>query len=99
MTGAPGGSRWTDELLNSKRRHGDKLADDVMKAVLKNGNANAINAVMSTLVSNDQLVPGSLPKDIQDYLAKNVALPAWADPAKIERGQKLFETWGLQISV
>jgi hypothetical protein len=99
MTGAPAGSRWTDELLQHKREQGDPVADDVMKAVLKQGNANAINAVMRTLVSNDQLVPSSLPKDIQDYLAKNVALPQWADPAKIKRGQQLFETWGLQISV
>jgi hypothetical protein len=99
MTGAPGGSRWTDELLNGMREQGDPVADDVMKAVLKNGNANAINAVMSTLVSNDQLVPSSLPKDIQNYLAKNVALPAWADLDKIKRGQQLFETWGLQISL
>jgi hypothetical protein len=99
MTGAPGGSRWTDELLNGMREQGDPVADDVMKAVLKSGNANAINAVMSTLVSNDQLVPSSLPKDIQNYLAKNVALPAWADPDKIKRGQQLFETWGLQISL
>lgn len=99
MTGAPGGSRWTDELLNGKREQGDPVADDVMKAVLTQGDANAINAVMRTLVSNDQLVPASLPKDIQDYLAKNVVLPAWADPAKIKRGQQLFEAWGLQISL
>lgn len=99
MTGAPGGSRWTDELLNSKREHGDPVADDVMKAVVTQGTATAINEVMRTLVNNDQLVPASLPQDVQDYLAKNVALPAWADAAKIKRGQQFFETWGLQISV
>ena len=81
------------------RELGDPEADDVMEAVLKHGNANAINDVMRNLVSNDQLVPKTLPKDIQDYLAKNVTLPAWADPAKIKRGQQLFEAWGLEISV
>jgi ER-bound oxygenase mpaB/B'/Rubber oxygenase, catalytic domain len=99
MTGAPGGPRWTDELLNGMREQGDPVADDVMEAVLKNGDADAINAVMRTLVSNDQLVPGTLPKDIEDYLAQNVSLPPWADRAKIERGQQLFEAWGLQISL
>src|ERR1700722_9529027 len=99
MAGAHGGPRWTDELLNSKRGHGDRAADDVMKAVLKQGDVNAINDVLRTLVRNDQLVPASLPKDIRDYLAKNVALPEWADLAKIKRGQQLFETWGLQISL
>jgi hypothetical protein len=81
------------------REQGDPEADDVMEAVLTHGNADAINAVMRTLVSNDQLVPGTLPQDIEDYLAHNATLPAWADPAKIERGQRLFEAWGLQISL
>lgn len=99
MTGAHGGSRWTDELLNGMREQGDPEADDVMEAVLKHGSADAINAVMRTLVSNDQLVPGTLPQDIEDYLAQNMTLPAWADAAKIERGQRLFEAWGLEISL
>ncbi len=99
MAGADRSSPWTDALLDSMRELGDPEADDVMEAVLKHGNANAINDVMRNLVSNDQLVPKTLPKDIQDYLAKNVTLPAWADPAKIKRGQQLFEDWGLEISV
>jgi len=41
-----------------------------------------------------------LPVEIQKYLAATPpVLPAWADPAKIERGQKLFEALGLQISL
>jgi ER-bound oxygenase mpaB/B'/Rubber oxygenase, catalytic domain len=99
MAGAHGGSRWTDELLKRKREQGDQFADDVIEAVFQQGNVNAVNAVMRTLVSNDQPVPASLPVEVQDYLAKNMTLPEWADPDKIKRGQQLFETWGLQISL
>ncbi len=91
MAGAHGGSRWTDELLNRMREQGDPVADDVMKAVFEQGDVDAANAVMRTLVSNDQPVPASLPQQIQDYLATDVALPFWADPGKIKRGQQLFE--------
>jgi ER-bound oxygenase mpaB/B'/Rubber oxygenase, catalytic domain len=100
MTGAPGGSRWTDELLNQKRQQGDRLADDAVEELLQRGNVQAVNDLMRDLVSNDQLVPKNLPVEIQKYLAATPpVLPGWADPAKIKRGQQLFETWGLQISL
>src|ERR1700692_3524239 len=100
MTGAPGGSRWTDELLNKKRKQGDKLADDAVGELLKRGDVQAVNDLMRDLVSNDQLEPTGLPVEIQKYLAATPpVLPAWADPAKIERGQKLFEALGLPISL
>ena len=69
MTGAPGGSRWTDELLNKKRQRGDRLADDAVEELLKRGNVQAVNDLMRTLVSNDQPVPKDLPVEIQKYLA------------------------------
>jgi ER-bound oxygenase mpaB/B'/Rubber oxygenase, catalytic domain len=92
-------SRWTDELLNNMRQQSDSFADDVIEAVFAQGNIAAVNAVLRTLVSNDQLVPAGLPLPVQDYLAKNMALPDWADLDKIKRGQQLFEMWGLQISL
>ncbi|MEM6105156.1 oxygenase MpaB family protein [Mycobacterium sp. 050272] len=99
MTGAPGGSRWTDELLNSKREHGDPVADDVVEELFQQGSVQAVNDLIRTLVRNDQLVPAGLPGPVQNYLAHNMTLPGWADLSKINRGQKLFETWGLQISL
>jgi hypothetical protein len=100
MAGAHGGSRWTDELLNEKRLQGDQLADDAVDELFKRGDVQAVNNLMRGLVSNDQLVPAGLPVEIQKYLAATpLALPPWADQAKIERGQKLFEALGLQISL
>ena len=66
--------------------------------MFKRGGVDAVNAIMHTLVRNDQLVPEELPDEIQDYLAETLALPEWADMGKIKRGQQLFETWGLQIT-
>lgn len=99
MAGADNVSRWTDAQLDRMREHGDPSADNVMKAVFKAGNVSVVNDVLRTLVDNDQLVPASLPRPLQDYLSEDMTLPDWADPAKIRRGQQLYETWGLQIAV
>lgn len=99
MTGANESSRWTDERLNRMRKLGDRRADKRVKALLKRGDVDAVNDLMHTLVSNDQLVPEGLPKEIQAYLAESWALPEWADLNKIKRGQQLFETWGVLITL
>jgi hypothetical protein len=100
MAGALGGSRWTDQLLNEKRRQGDRLADGAVKELFQRGNVQAVNNLMSTLVSNDQPAPADLPAEIQTYLAATpMVLPDWADPDKIKQGQKLFEAFGPQISL
>ena len=49
MTGAPGGSRWTDQLLDKKRQQGDQLADDAVEGCCKRGNVQAINDLMQHL--------------------------------------------------
>jgi mpaB/rubber oxygenase-like protein len=99
MTGANESSRWTDERLNRMRKLGDRRADKRVKALFKRGDVDAVNDLMDTLVSNDQLVPEGLPKEIQAYLAESWALPEWADLNKIKRGQQLFETWGVLITL
>jgi hypothetical protein len=100
MTGAHGGSRWTDTLLNGKRQQGDRLADEAVQELFKRGNVQAVNDLMRTLVRNDQPEPKDLPAEIQTYLkANSAALPDWADKAQIKRGQQVFEAWGLQISL
>src|SRR5271155_3261408 len=100
MTGAHGGPRWTDELLDKKRQRGDHLADDAVEELLKRGNIQAVNDLMQTLVSNDQPESKDLPVEIQKYLAATpTVLPNWADPVKIKRGQELFEGLGLEISL
>jgi hypothetical protein len=98
MAGATGGSKWSDALLDPMRELGDPLADGPVAAVLERGGADAVNALMQTLVRVDQPVPEEMPDEIRAYLVETLPLPDWADMGKIERGQQLFETWGLEIA-
>ncbi|HTZ14602.1 MAG TPA: oxygenase MpaB family protein [Mycobacterium sp.] len=92
-------SRWTDALLDRMRELGDPVADIPVAAVLERGGVDAVNAIMQTLVRVDQPVPAQLPDELQDYLVKTLPLPEWADMRKIQRGQQLFETWGVEIAL
>jgi len=99
MAGANGSSKWTDELLDRMQNTGDECADKPVRKVFEAGGVDAVNEIMHTLVRNDQLVPEQLPPEIQDYLAESLALPEWADMGKIKRGQQLYETWGVLITL
>src|SRR6201993_1811693 len=99
MPGANGSSKWTDALLDSMRDKGDDLADKPVGDVLERGGVDAVNAIMHTLVRNAQPVPEELPAEIRAYLANSQPLPEWADMDKIRRGQQLYETWGVLITL
>jgi hypothetical protein len=92
-------SRWTDELLDHMRGLGDPVADAPVAAVLERGGVDAVNAMMHTLVRVDQPAPEQMPDELRDYLADTLPMPEWADMDKIRRGQQLFETWGIEISL
>jgi hypothetical protein len=89
----------TNARLNQLRQHGDPVADRVVEAVFSRGGVGEVNKLMHTLVRVDQPIPAQLPEEVQKYLKQTVSLPDWADPSKIERGQKLFELSGLEITL
>lgn len=99
MTRANGSSRWTDALLDRMRELGDPVADRPVAAVLERGGVEEVRALMRTLVRVDQPVPEELPDEIQAYLAETLLLPEWANMRKMKRGQQLFETWGVLITL
>jgi ER-bound oxygenase mpaB/B'/Rubber oxygenase, catalytic domain len=99
MAGANGSSRWTDALLDRMRELGDPVADTPVAAVLERGGVDAVNDIMRTLVRVDQPVPEELPDELRAYLLQTLPLPEWADMARIKRGQQLFETWGVLITL
>jgi ER-bound oxygenase mpaB/B'/Rubber oxygenase, catalytic domain len=99
MARANRSSRWTDALLDRMRELGDPVADTPVAAVLERGGVDAVDAIMQTLVRVDQPMPEQLPAELQDYLIKTLPLPEWADMRRIERGQQLFETWGVEIAL
>ena len=91
---APITSRWTDDLLDRMRETVDPLADQVISELMASGNLAAVNAVVRTLVENDQLPPDGLPGCVQAYLASSAGLPSWADPDKIRKGEEVFWKYG-----
>ena len=93
-----GEGRWTDELLDSMRHVGDPAADEPVAAVLDGGGADAVNALMQTLVTADQLVPAGLPAEIHEYLETTIDLPAWADLDAVARSSRFFQVFGPQIT-
>ncbi|MBV8861293.1 MAG: DUF2236 domain-containing protein [Mycobacterium sp.] len=97
MVVTTGSSRWTDELLDRMRLLGDPVADTRVAAIMERGGVAAVNSVMRTLVRLEQPVPDELPSELKDYLDETRPLPDWADLAKINRAQQIFETWGFLI--
>jgi hypothetical protein len=97
---APGG-KWDDAHLEALRQVADPPADTVMQAIVGDG-PDAIHratAELSTLVGEGLPPPGALPPALEAFLEETYALPPWADPDRIARGQRLFEQWGPQIIV
>ena len=99
MARAKTSSGLTDAKLNEMRQKGDPVADRAVEAVFKRDGVGAVNAVLQKLVRVDQPVPAELPPEVQKFLEETLDLPEWADMGKIERGQKLFEAMGLQITL
>ena len=99
MARAKTSSGLTNAKLNEMRQKGDPVADRAVEAVFKRAGIGEVNAVLHKLVRVDQPVPAELPKEVQKYLKETIDLPEWADMSKIARGQKLFETMGLQITL
>jgi hypothetical protein len=81
------------------RKVGDKPVDEVVEAVFERGGVTEVNDILRTLVRNDQPVPTDLPPELQGYLATTLALPEWADMDKIKQGQRVFEEYGLFITL
>ena len=96
--------RWNDALLDTVRRTGDPLADEVVRSALAKGEAAAVNQLLAHLVRNEGILPRpddaaldpALGALLADYVARSGQLPAWADPDRIARGEAVFQRWGLQ---
>jgi ER-bound oxygenase mpaB/B'/Rubber oxygenase, catalytic domain len=86
--------RWSDALLDAARQQTDPPADRVVAELFATGEAVAVNGLMRTLVENDGLPPDALPPVVRDYLASSAAMPSWADPQRIEAGERVFWRYG-----
>jgi hypothetical protein len=88
---------WTDTVLDPMRQVTDPLADAVVADVFQHGQAEAVNALMQTLIENDDLPSDQLPQGIREYLAISAQLPLWADRACMQAGERVFWRYGPEI--
>lgn len=92
-------SRWTDQYLDELSARGDPEADAVIEDLMKDGDVQSASNVLQTLIRNTQPPPGELPDSVRSYLLDARALPSWADPDLIRRGEGVFSQHGLQIGL
>lgn len=83
-------TKWTDEVLDPLRKAGDPLADAAIEEIYELGRQDQVREALLSLEGNAQAVPAGLPPKLEEYFIRSAALPDWADPALITRGQGLF---------
>ena len=88
--------RWTDEFLDEMRELGDPPADEAVRFLFEEGDIAAVNALLFTLIENDDPPAEQLPPIILDYINHTDDLPYWADREQISRGESLFARYGPQ---
>lgn len=84
------GGDWTDEFLESTRAAGDPIADAAIAEAFELGRVGHVNKLLAEFHKNSDTVPADLPPRLRSFLQEMSALPAWADQARIERGNDLF---------
>ncbi|OJT27043.1 hypothetical protein BO221_03330 [Archangium sp. Cb G35] len=91
--------RWTDEVLEPFRSMGEPLADAAIRAVFANNEVATVNRILQSIQSNVHLVPEEMPDAVEDYLNQTDDWPEWADPEKVRLGQRLFQRYGMQMTL
>lgn len=96
MVAAMTTSRWNDATLDAMRQVGDPLADQAVAALLARHDVAAVQALMNTLVRDDQAVPEALPVELRDYFEATRA-PALPERRRVAAGERFFATHGPEI--
>lgn len=87
--------KWTNEFFDEMRSIGEAYGDQVVDAIFEDGDVAKVNAVLNSLIKNDQLVPEDLPQVVHDYFENTAILPDWADMDLINQGEELFVNYSL----
>ena len=91
--------RYTDELLESLRSEGDPVPDQIIAELKRDGQVQEVNAILRSLIANDQLIPEELPDNIEFWLRDTGTLPDWVDRERVDRASALFTEHGVTISL
>jgi hypothetical protein len=85
---------WADETLDALREVGDPLADELVTTLGLAPLSRHVYELMSLMEVNGAPVPSQVPGRLRLFLDTTAVLPEWADPARIECGQRLFGRFG-----
>ena len=91
-----GASDW-DSVFDRHRLIGDASADAVIADVVAKQQVQALNHLMRTIITNDDLPLAGLPDGVVDYLENTLVLPLWTDVNKLRRAVHLFHVYGPEI--
>jgi len=107
MTGALDLVRLDAEALAPYRRAGDPLADQVIEAIFRHGEVDAVRRLLRNLVENDELpspattASAGLSPHVMAEIARFLELSESTlrplDPVMIERGEEFFAEHGPEI--
>ena len=89
--------RWTDGLLEPMRQVTDPRADEVIAAVVEDGDSSSVNKLFTSLVQNDGPVSTEMPPVVRDYFRDTEGLPEWSNEALVRAGEEVFGEFGPQI--
>jgi hypothetical protein len=87
---------WKHQLLDDARTMGDPVADAVIGELFRDGQLEAVNALMRTLVLNDGLPSELLPPVVLDYLSRTPTVLA-IEARSIRVAEELFGVLGPEI--
>jgi hypothetical protein len=87
---------WTNQILDDARAAGDPVADAVVSELFREGEVDAVNSLMRTLVLNDGLPPHLLPPVVLEYLARPRPAPT-IDPLRRRLAEETFGVLGPEV--
>lgn len=92
---APSATTWPDATLDALRREADPAWDELWRAL----DRPTFERLLRLDLKNGEALPAELdlPPAVLRFFDETARLPAWADPARIERAQALFSRHGLPI--
>lgn len=90
---------WNADMLNSKRRVMDPLADRTVAAIMARKEVNTINHLFESIVIDKNKLPENAPEELKEYFSQSAKLPEWADQDLIDMGQQIYLRHGIWIGL
>ena len=87
-------TKYTDQLLDSKRLIADSEADAVIAQLIAEKGKGEAKKLFDTLIREITLPVEKLPKVVRDFIESNSKLPHWIDKEKIQMAHDLFADHG-----